>query len=88
MPARKAPNDVLSLSMDSLTIGEIIEIEEILDGPLDAMAKAGAKKGKLILAMAYVVKKRDNPEFTVKDAENLKIEFKGKAKPDPTAPNA
>lgn len=92
MPARKtvapAADDVLSLNMDSLTIGEICEIEEIIDGPLDGMAKAGARKGKLILAMAYVVKRRDNPDFTVEDAKNLRIEFKGKAKPDPTAPNA
>jgi hypothetical protein len=91
MPAQKpkpVADDVLSLQMDSLTVGEICEIEEIIDGPLDGMAKAGAKKGKLILAMAYVVKKRKNPEFTLEDAKNLRIEFKGKVKADPTAPNA
>ncbi|MGW6313822.1 hypothetical protein [Streptomyces sp. NPDC055099] len=91
MPAQKpkpVADDVLSLKMDSLTVGEICEIEEIIDGPLDSMAKAGTKKGKLILAMAYVVKKRTNPEFTLDDAKNLRIEFKGKAKADPTVPNA
>jgi hypothetical protein len=77
------PSDVLSLDIDSLTIDEIEVIEDIIDGPLDSIAKPGAKKAKLLKAMAYVVKKRANPEFTLEDAGRLRIELKAK-KADPT----
>ncbi|MFE2245250.1 hypothetical protein [Streptomyces lavendulae] len=80
-------SDVLSMDIDSLTIDEIETIEDIIDGPLDSLAKPGAKKGRLLKAMAYVVKKRENPEFTLEDAGRLRIELKAK-KADPTAPNA
>lgn len=88
MPARKpVASDVLSMDIDSLTIDEIEIIEDIIDGPLDGLAKPGAKKAKLLKAMAYVVKKRENPEFTLEDAGRLRIELKSK-KADPTAANA
>jgi hypothetical protein len=32
--------------------------------------------------------KRKHPDFTIEDAGALKINLKGKAKPDPTAANA
>ncbi|OKH99996.1 hypothetical protein A6A06_23540 [Streptomyces sp. CB02923] len=77
--------DVLSLDLDSLTIDEIDIIEEIVDGPLDMLAKPGARKGPMIRAMAVVIKRREDPSFTAEDAGRLKIEFKQKAKADPTA---
>ncbi|MFD7257820.1 hypothetical protein [Streptomyces sp. NPDC059874] len=81
------PSDVLSLSIDSLTLNEIEAIEDIIDGPLDGLAKPGAKKAKLLKAMAYVIKRRDNPEFTIEDAGNLRIELKA-ATANPLATNA
>ncbi|QNE73999.1 hypothetical protein F0344_04740 [Streptomyces finlayi] len=95
MPAKKPvktastemPN-VLDLKLDSLTIGEICAIEDITGQPLDSLNKAGAKRGPMLKAMAYIVMKRKNPDFTVADADNLQIEFKGKSPADPTAANA
>ncbi|MGY5131275.1 hypothetical protein ACWGJW_02440 [Streptomyces nigrescens] len=75
------------MDIDSLTIDEIEVIEEIIDGPLDALAAPGAKKAKLLKAMAYVIKRRENPDFTIEDAGRLRIELKSK-KADPTATNA
>ncbi|MFE5621724.1 hypothetical protein ACFQ8S_06880 [Streptomyces virginiae] len=80
-------SDVLSLSLDSLTLNEIEMIEDIIDGPLDGIAKPGAKKAKLLKAMAFVIKRRDNPDFTLEDAGNLRIELKG-ATANPLATNA
>ncbi|MDX3295135.1 hypothetical protein PV569_15615 [Streptomyces scabiei] len=76
--------DVLSLDIDSLSIDEIEIIEDIIDGPLDQIAKPGARKAKLLRAMAVVIKRRDDPSFTAEDAGSLRIEFKNKPK-DPTA---
>ncbi|MFF4531443.1 hypothetical protein ACFY1P_19505 [Streptomyces sp. NPDC001407] len=78
-------DDVLALDIDSLTIDEIDLIEEIVDGPLDMLAKPGARKGKMIRAMAVVIKRREDPNFTAEDAGKLRIQFKEKAKADPTA---
>ncbi|MFJ9646727.1 hypothetical protein [Streptomyces sp. NPDC101206] len=87
MGKNSVPSDVLSLDIDSLTIDEIDTIEEIIDGPLDSLAKPGARKGKLLRAMAVVIKRREDPTFSAKDAGNLRIEFKAKSKADPSALN-
>ncbi|MFJ8386221.1 hypothetical protein ACIQ9Q_17185 [Streptomyces sp. NPDC094438] len=76
--------EVLSLDIDSLTIDEIDVIEDIIDGPLDSLAKPGARKAKLLRAMAVVIKRRDDPSFTAEDAGSLRIQFKQKTQ-DPTA---
>jgi hypothetical protein len=92
MPARKPVADdmseVLSLNIDSLTLDEIDAIEEIIDAPLDSLTKPGTRKAKLLKAMAYVIKRRDNPNFTIEDAGKLRIQLKAKAKADPTETNA
>ncbi|MFB8107282.1 hypothetical protein ACFC3O_31505 [Streptomyces sp. NPDC056007] len=76
--------EVLSLDIDSLSIDEIELIEEVIDGPLDQLAKPGARKGKLLRAMAVVIKRREIPDFSAEDAGRLRIEFKQKPK-DPSA---
>jgi hypothetical protein len=91
MPARKPVDDmseVLSLNIDSLTLDEIDAIEEIIDAPLDTLSKPGMRKAKLLKAMAYVIKRRDNPDFTIEDAGKLRIQLKTKPKADPTETNA
>ncbi|WP_030779360.1 hypothetical protein [Streptomyces sp. NRRL S-920] len=78
-------DEVLSLDIDSLTIDEIDVIEEIIDGPLDSLAKPGARKAKMLRAMAVVIKRREDPSFTAEDAGKLKIQFKQKSRKDPSA---
>ncbi|MFF2406718.1 hypothetical protein [Streptomyces sp. NPDC058092] len=75
--------EVLSIDIDSLSIDEIDVIEDIIDGPLDALAKPGARKAKLLRAMAVVIKRREDPTFTAEDAGKLRISLKNKPK-DPT----
>jgi hypothetical protein len=96
MPARKPSPvaddvlspDVLSLNLESLTIDEIDAIEEIIDAPLDSLSKPGVRKAKLLKAMAYVIKKRDNPDFTIEDAGRLRLILKPATPADPTEANA
>lgn len=88
-PARDLPTDfTLDLKLDSLTLDEIDAIEEITGQPLDALNKPGARRAPMLKAMAYVTMKRQYPDFTIEDAGSLRINLKGKGKPDPTATNA
>ncbi|AFU62205.1 tail assembly chaperone [Streptomyces phage TG1] len=80
--------DVLDLKLDSLTIDEIDAIEEITGKPLDALNAKGQRRAPMLKAMAYVVMKRKNPDFTIEDAGRLRIELKGKAPADPTDASA
>jgi hypothetical protein len=88
MPAKKADTvapDVLSLNIDSLTLDEIEIIEDLIDAPLDTLSKPGQKKARLLKAMAFVIKRRDNPDFTLEDAGRLRIELKGGTANPPVA---
>ncbi|CAD80109.1 tail protein [Streptomyces phage phiBT1] len=88
-PAFEMPEDfTLDLKLDSLTIDEIDAIEEITGAPLDSLNKAGTRRAPMLRAMAYVVMKRKFPEIEPADVGRLKLNLKGKGKPDPTATNA
>nr|BEK66832.1 hypothetical protein KPHV_40590 [Kitasatospora purpeofusca] len=80
--------ELLSVDIDSLTIEEIETIEEIIDAPLDSLAQPGVRKGKMMRAMAVVIKRRTDPTFSVADAGRLRISIKSKPKADPTALSA
>lgn len=73
-------SEYLNVAIDDLTVGEIDEIEEIIDASIDSVGQPGARKGKFLLAIAYVIKRRDNPAFTLEDARNMKIKLDEKAK--------
>ena len=65
--------DVLDLDISSLTISEIVEVEELTGMPLDSLGQPDKPKGKMLQALAYITKKRDNPDFTFEMAGNIKI---------------
>ena len=65
--------DVLDVDISELTVGEIIEIEELTGMPLDALGQSDKPKGKMLAALAFVSKRRENPKFTWEDALELKI---------------
>ncbi|WP_030240787.1 MULTISPECIES: hypothetical protein [unclassified Streptomyces] len=88
-PKREIPTDfTLDLKLDSLTLDEIDAIEEITGQPLDMLNKPGARRAPMLKAMAYVTMKRKYPDITLEDVGALKINLKGKGKPDPTEANA
>lgn len=59
---------------ESLTIEEVETIEQISGSPIDALMDDSALKGKSLKAVIYVMKKRENANFTIADA--AKISFK------------
>ena len=52
---------------------------------MDAMQDPTQKKGRMLQAMAYISRKRTDPDFTFEDAANLKLQIDGDE--DPTDGN-
>ena len=68
-----ADNEHFNIDINDLTIAEVVEIEERTGLPLDALGQADKPKGKMLQALAYISKRRDNPDFTWEMAGELKI---------------
>ena len=68
-----ADSEHFNIDINDLTIAEVVEIEERTGMPLDALGQADMPKGKMLQALAYISKRRDNPEFTWEMAGDLKI---------------
>ncbi len=78
-------DDVMNIDLDDLTIGEVIEIESITGVAMDAMQDPGEPKGRMLQAMAFISRRRTDPDFTLEDALNLKLNVDGGE--DPTDAN-
>lgn len=57
-----------------LTLGEIAAVENLSGVAIDAIEDAGTPKGKALAALAFVIKKRENPDFTFENALDLDLE--------------
>lgn len=70
-------NDTFDFEIDlqHLTISELEEIEEKSGLPIDVLADPKRPKAKMMRAVAYVLRRRDNPAFTWEDAGSLRISF-------------
>ncbi len=66
-------NDHYTVDINSLTIAEVVEIEDRTGLPLDALGQADKPKGRMLQALAYISKRREDPEFTWEMAGELKI---------------
>ena len=66
-------NDHYKVDINSLTIAEVVEIEDRTGMPLDALGQADKPKGRMLQALAYISKRREDPEFTWEMAGELKI---------------
>ena len=65
--------ELFNIDINSLTIAEVVEIEDRTGLPLDALGQADKPKGRMLQALAYISKRRDNPDFTWEMAGALKI---------------
>ena len=63
------------IDLDKLTLNEIEEIEDLTDTPFDELFTAKGKKGRMLKAIGYVVKKREDPDFTYEQAGELPMDF-------------
>ena len=77
-------DETFNIDINDLTIAEVVEIEDLTGMQLDALGQDDKPKGRMLQALAYITKKKENPEFTFEDAGKLKITT-ASSKPDPTA---
>ena len=59
------------MNIDNLTLGEIATVERISGRAFADIADENAPKGELFSALAFVIKKRSEPSFTLEQAQNL-----------------
>ena len=77
-------NDHYTVDINSLTIAEVVEIEDRTGMPLDALGQADKPKGRMLQALAWISKRREDPDFTWEMAGELKINPE-QSDPGPTA---
>ena len=78
--------DELVIDLDYITGDEIVMIEDLAEVPFDAITNPDAKKGRLLVAIATVIKRRTEPDYTFEQAGKLRIMLADDL--DPTAPGA
>lgn len=77
----------LVIDIDYLTGNEVIAIEDLADVPFDQLGAEGQKKGRLLVAIATVMKRREDPSFTFEQAGDLRIRLTDEVEAeDPTEP--
>ena len=75
--------DVFTIDINDLTIAEVVLIEEMTGLPLDALGQPDVPKGKMMQALAFISKRREDPDFTWEQAGELRISAVSE-KVDPT----
>ena len=75
--------DIFNVDVSDLTIAEVVEIEDRTGLPLDALGQADKPKGKMLQALAYIVKRRADPTYTWEQAGELRVSA-AQSKADPT----
>lgn len=66
-------DDTITLDLDAMTLGELEAIEDVAGAEAVKAMMAGQMTAKALIAVAYVVKRRDQPEFTLEDARALRV---------------
>jgi len=73
------------MNVNELTLGDVAEVEELSGQPLAALGDANAPKGKLMIAIAWIIKRKEDPKFTYEHAKRLTMdEIESLFEVDPT----
>jgi hypothetical protein len=59
------------MDFEDITLGEIAEIEDYAQLPFSSIGEERIGVIKLRIALAWVIKRRINPDFTIAEAEKL-----------------
>lgn len=76
--------DFLEVDFDSLKVREIEDFEQASGCSIDMAFAAGAPRGKVLRALAWVTRRRTDPDFTLEQAGELTVRL-SEEKPDPPA---
>ena len=59
------------IKFDELTLGEIEEIELLLNTGIDDAFADGKPKGRALRAFVFIAKRRENPNYKFEDTANV-----------------
>jgi hypothetical protein len=62
------------MNVNELTLGDVAEVEDLSGQPLASLSDTKAPKGKLMVALAYIIKRKQDPKFTLEHAKKLTME--------------
>tara|TARA_R110000822_G_scaffold123979_1_gene258492 strand:+ start:5908 stop:6153 length:246 start_codon:yes stop_codon:yes gene_type:complete len=62
------------MDIQKLTLGEVSKVEELSGLPIGALGDDTKPKGKLLIALAYVIKRREDDSYRPHDAEKLTMD--------------
>lgn len=65
--------DTKKFDINSLTFKETIMVEDIAQVPVTEFMAPGKPVGRVALAIAFIVMRRDNPDITVEQVEDMPI---------------
>ena len=63
----------VNIDLEHLTLGEMIDIEDIAGVPMGDLGSGAALSAKAMLAMVYVTLRRDHPDVTLDDVKGLDV---------------
>lgn len=66
-------DDTVVLDLDRMTLAELETIEEVAGADAARAMMNGQMSAKALIAVVYVVKRRDNPAFTLEDAKAMRV---------------
>ena len=59
------------MNVEDLTLGEVEEVENYAGLPLASLADDNAPKGKLMVALGWIMKRKSDPSFTLQQAKMM-----------------
>ena len=72
MVAQAAEIQVGQDLLEDLSLGEIMELEEVGGISMSAFTDGGTLPFRAVVALAWIVNRRDDPAYTFEDAKRLK----------------
>ena len=59
------------MDITELTLAEVADVERLSKQSFSTVADQGSPKGKVLQALAYVIKRREDPKYKFEDAGKL-----------------
>jgi hypothetical protein len=59
------------MNVNELTMGEIDEVETFAGVPLSSLADAETSNTRLLIGLAWVMKRKEDPKFTIEHAKKM-----------------
>ena len=62
------------MNVNELTMGEIDEVETYAGVPLSSLASTETSNTKLLIGLAWVIKRKEDPKFSLEHAKRLTMD--------------